>query len=109
VRGARNEIRRTEGYLVDVGPASSCKRLREWFRLNHPGGLFDAVGNPQFREELSALVNDVKVWVETEAESFDVVPRSLELDESRLDELLEAWIPVTSPLGTGILIHKNRD
>jgi hypothetical protein len=107
--GTRNEIRRTEGYLVDVGPSWSCKRLCEWFRKSHPGGLFDATDDELFREKLSAIVSDIKVWVEAEGARFDVVPHSLELDESRLDELIEAWIPVTCPLGSAILIHKNRD
>lgn len=107
--GLRNEIRRAEGYLVDVGPSWSCKRLRDWFRKNHPGGLFDAVDDEQFRENLSAMIGDIKVWVETDEAPLDVAPHSLELDASRLDRLVEAWIPVTTPLGSAILIHKNRD
>jgi hypothetical protein len=34
---------------------------------------------------------------------------SLRLDESRLEEVVEAWVPVLTPDGPGVLVWENCD
>ena len=37
------------------------------------------------------------------------IKRRLRIDEECLDELEEAWVPVVSPVGRGVLLCKNCD
>ncbi|MGW9028169.1 DUF6210 family protein [Streptomyces sp. NPDC055722] len=39
----------------------------------------------------------------------DLFPTALVLDESRLAEIDEAWVPVVTPDGPGVLVWENSD
>jgi len=43
------------------------------------------------------------------SEGKDTQSRSLELDETRINEVDEAWVPVITPFGSGTLVWKNSD
>ena len=60
------------------------------------------------QERLAALVATVPYW----QCSLDVVGDRrlpLALDRSRIDEICEAWVPVVTPDGPGILLYGNCD
>jgi hypothetical protein len=59
-------------------------------------------------EQLIALVAEIPYW--QEGDDSDAVARvPLRLDETRLAEICEAWVPVLTPDGPGILIWPNCD
>lgn len=55
---------------------------------------------------LRRLIRDLPFWHST----MDVnQPEHLRFDESRLEQLAEAWVPVLTPYGRGVLLYKNCD
>jgi hypothetical protein len=56
---------------------------------------------------LRKLVAEIRFWT-TDVAGEDH-PGCLCLDETRLNELVEAWVPVLTPDGTGILVWDNCD
>ncbi|MEW1561551.1 DUF6210 family protein [Streptomyces sp. NPDC093509] len=74
--------------------------LRSWGsrRLDWPPNLLD-----RLRREVA----DLHIW--GSANQDDVSPTPLVLDESCLAETDEAWVPVLTPDGPGILVWQNSD
>ncbi|MFI9320249.1 DUF6210 family protein [Kitasatospora aureofaciens] len=68
-------------------------RGREW-----PAGVLD---------RLRTAVDSLGMY--GSGRSDDLCPPSLVLDESRLSEGAEAWIPVVTPDGPGVLVWENSD
>ncbi|MFH8387738.1 DUF6210 family protein [Kitasatospora sp. NPDC018058] len=68
-------------------------RGREW-----PAGVLD---------RLRAAVDSLGMY--RSGRHDDLYPTSLILDESRLSEAAEAWIPVVTPDGPGVLVWENSD
>ncbi|MGA5819691.1 DUF6210 family protein [Kitasatospora sp. NPDC094028] len=93
---------RVEGFLVPVcrpvcGP-DPRDGLRELFE--GPRGADDRHGR------LRALVAGVVYWAcDGQAEE----PHGLRVDESRAGEIDEAWVPVLTPDGPGVLVWPNSD
>ncbi|MFE2825499.1 DUF6210 family protein [Streptomyces sp. NPDC059271] len=77
-----------------VGALKSCGSRR----LDWPPNLLD-----RLRQEVA----DLHIW--GSANQDDVSPTPLALDESRLAETDEAWVPVLTPDGPGILVWQNSD
>jgi hypothetical protein len=96
-----------EGFLVPVLGPLGLGRLRELFE-----GHFKGAGtwNHQWsREELDNLreaVRGIRYW---ECDGLNERPHPLQLDEERLTDADEAWIPVLTPDGPGILVWFNSD
>lgn len=84
-------------------------RLRAWPVSE---GHFQGAGtwhHPWTDEELARLrelVADVTFWA---CDGRNEKPGSLRLDEDRLAEADEAWLPVTTPDGPGVLLWCNSD
>lgn len=57
-------------------------------------------------EELAAIVVRIPFWYEVDGESRR---GRLELDRTRLADCVEAWVPVITPMGPGILVSDNSD
>ena len=57
--------------------------------------------------QLRDLVGSVPFWTHDDGGADVRAP--LELDESRLGELAEAWVPVRTPDGPGVLMWNNCD
>jgi hypothetical protein len=100
---------RTEGYLVPLGQRAREEEIRQLF-MRH----FGESGYPphikweeSIVSELRSIVYRVVCW-NTVAEGEDERAH-LELDLERLKECIEAWIPVRTPRGNGILMLKNSD
>ncbi|MFF2097100.1 DUF6210 family protein [Streptomyces sp. NPDC058202] len=77
-----------------VGALKSCGSRR----LDWPPNLLD-----RLRREVA----DLHIW--GSANQDDGSPTPLALDESRLAETDEAWVPVLTPDGPGILVWQNSD
>jgi hypothetical protein len=116
--GTANDQREVEGFLVPLGglkvtPESGMIEPTEFEAVFHEGRacVWAAANNalpPARLERLRHLVADVPYWtVGSDGESD--ARGALELDDSRLSELTEAWVPVRTPDGPGILMWANCD
>jgi hypothetical protein len=112
--GAATDERLVEGYFIPLG----CWRDGEGIRLGalnevfHDGDAcrwgYQASSLPAERfRKLGALVEGVPYWRCFLGGHDD--KRSIRLDGNRIDEMAEAWIPVNTPDGEGILVYKNCD
>jgi hypothetical protein len=99
--------RQIEGYYVPVFDQEGLDLLRSIFE-----GTLGGAGTYRGVTWTGPMLDDLRVAVarvrmDSSAGGPSEVP--LILDESRLDESDEAWVPVTSPDGPGILIWENSD
>jgi hypothetical protein len=58
-------------------------------------------------EQLRSLVATIPYWVCDESDTEHRL--QLRLDDARLGELVEAWVPVVTPDGPGVLVWENCD
>lgn len=97
-----------EGFLIPIAGPMTAKRIYDWFWREFSGNCYHGLSDrqPARVEQLRQLISELPAWYESESGS----ERSwLQLDESRLDQCLEAWIPVQTPYGPGILVLANSD
>jgi hypothetical protein len=96
-----------EGFLVPVFGPDSLAQLRDLFECHFRGaGTWNYQWSTEEVNRLRKAVAGICYWAcdgETEA------PRPLQLDERQLSEADEAWIPVFTPDGSGILVWFNSD
>ena len=114
--GVATQLRELEGYLVPVGgfklrPELGGVASDEFTAVFHDRGacVWGAAGDrfPAERlAQLRGLVGAIPFW--TSDDGGDVRAH-LELDESRLEQLAEAWVPVRTPHGPGVLMWNNCD
>ena len=57
-------------------------------------------------EKLRQIVSSISYWA---GDGHSEQPHPLRLDDSRLPEADEAWLPVVTPDGAGILVWPNSD
>jgi hypothetical protein len=62
---------------------------------------------PERLEQLRSVVEAIPYWAHAEAGTEQ--RGRLRLDETRLGELVEAWVPVLTPDGRGVLVWENCD
>ncbi|WP_431772497.1 DUF6210 family protein [Streptomyces cucumeris] len=96
-----------EGYLVPVFGRDLDDDLKGIFvrelkgqgsrRMDWPADLLDR------------LRIAVAFYISVSTDGDDASPTPLALDESRLSEADEAWVPVVTPDGPGILVWENCD
>ncbi|MFC5751060.1 DUF6210 family protein [Actinomadura rugatobispora] len=102
-----------EGYLVQVGTRDpgtgreSLRELRALFRRETAGG--GAFGDPPGRpsaayERLCSAVASVNFWASSPVPDGEARRSPLAVDEERLRELDDAWVPVRTPDGPGVLL-----
>jgi hypothetical protein len=107
--GLLAEIRTVEGFLIPVGGPDAARRVHDWFWKTFPGNCYPPIVWTEDRiRELAGLVAQVPCWLTRPGGEGDE-RHSLVLDEGRLDECVEAWIPVRTPYGRGILVLENLD
>ncbi|MFF4989431.1 DUF6210 family protein [Streptosporangium saharense] len=96
-----------EGYLVPLVGEDGLRHVFE-VTLKGAGARFgdlpDDVSN-----KIRAMVGEVTFWKSNETSEGDEITAPLMVDESRLDEMDEAWIPVITLDGPGILTWPNSD
>jgi len=115
--GVRTEVRFIEGYLVPLG-GSKCGAEDEkidpsaLIEVFHEGDacMWSWEGNALPKERmrrLESLVEQIPYWRCTL--SGQDTKRNLRLDANRTDQITEAWIPVETADGPGVLLYKNCD
>ncbi len=99
-----------EGFAVPVGDVEAAKEIVEFFDGEFEGWPPDRgeSWNESNLAELEAIVAKMPCWKcgpkpGRDEEAF------LKLDRTRLDEMTEAWIPVVTADGPGILTFENSD
>lgn len=101
-----------EGYLVPVRSDPALAELRTFFERHLRGAGAEGRSWPEDDlRRLRGAVAKVVFW-ESAADPDGVDgrgPRTLELDESRLGDLDEAWVPVLTADGPGVLVWQNSD
>ncbi|MFE0462335.1 DUF6210 family protein [Kitasatospora sp. NPDC058965] len=96
-----------EGYLIPLFGPDLDTELKEIFVGELKGHGAPRSGWPV--ELLDRLRAAVGLHVYGPANRDDVFPTPLVLDESRLSEADEAWVPVLTPDGPGVLVWENSD
>jgi hypothetical protein len=110
--GVSTQQRELEGFLVlcpsrDYDVTSDVEaELEQRFRA-HPSWKPASTWAVPLVDELAAIVRRVVFWRRTNV-GEDVRER-LSFDRSRLGECVEAWIPVLTPEGPGVLTFENSD
>ncbi|MEU8920442.1 DUF6210 family protein [Kitasatospora sp. NPDC048545] len=97
-----------EGYLSPHYGTDLDTDLKAFFVGELKGyGTRGRMWQPDELARLRSLVDDLGIYG---ADRYDeLYPPSLVLDESRLAELAEAWVPVVTPDGPGVLVWENSD
>lgn len=103
--GADLRTGRMEGFLVPLTPGNTLVALR---------GLFDETFGSsgtwlypwpvRERDRLREIISGIRYWA---GDGEVDLPYDLELDEDRIREVHEAWIPVITPDGPGVLMWRN--
>lgn len=111
--GLACQQRMVEGYLVMLGGTAfetdkPPTRSRELVGVFHDGDAcrweWNGENIPEARiQRLTKLIRQIACW------SYEHGLGRLELDLARRDEIAEAWIPVLTPDGPGVLIYQNCD
>jgi hypothetical protein len=105
--GTGNRQGEIEGYLVPVDAGEALPILKEVFVHTLKG--VGTSGRPLEEarlEQVREAVTRVRFWSETLGSHRT---ESLRLDEGRLDDLDEAWVPVLTSDGPGVLVWPNSD
>jgi hypothetical protein len=109
--GYLTELRVVEGFLIPVGGPAAAKKICDWFWSTFKGNCYHTQANNPWTAEtvaqLGAIVREIRCWY-TERSGEDR-PEVLQLDTTRIQECVEAWIPVVTPYGPGILTLENSD
>ncbi|ANP55210.1 hypothetical protein J2Z21_003289 [Streptomyces griseochromogenes] len=96
-----------EGYLIPLFGQGLDDELKEIFVGELKGRGSRGMDWPE--ELLGRLRAAVAFHVHGSTNRNDLFPAPLTLDESRLAEVDEAWVPVLTPDGPGVLIWENSD
>ena len=103
------EVREAEGFLIWVGGEETARPVYDWFWKTFKGSCYTPVGWTEAGvKQLAGLVAQIPCWL-THPEGEVDERRFLELNQERLGECVEAWIPVKTPYGRGILVLENSD
>ena len=110
--GTATRLNHVEGYLVPVQGDQALVELRTIFERDLRGS--GAEGYPwsaDLLQRLRSAVAKVVFWgsAATSEGLNSSSPQKLELDEERLPELDEAWIPVVTADGPAMLVWQNSD
>jgi hypothetical protein len=116
--GVAVEHRFVEGYVVPLGGSRfdvdegliELDPFRDVFHRqeNCQWSWTGAALPPDRLEALRSLIKAIPYWrCEVAGPAASKFP--LRIDEARIDEIAEAWIPVETPDGPGVLLYKNCD
>ncbi|RYD37716.1 MAG: hypothetical protein EOP86_02800 [Verrucomicrobiaceae bacterium] len=97
-----------EGFLVQVGTSDDRERLYDWFQSEFEGSCMNSsVWTPDRTAMLESLISHIACGhVNSDGVDFR---HMLQLDRERMQECVEAWIPVLSPYGPGLVVLNNSD
>ncbi|MEW2358639.1 DUF6210 family protein [Spirillospora sp. NPDC029432] len=98
---------RLEGFLVPVHGPDALEELRRLFEKHFRGaGTWNHAWADEERRRLRGAVEGIAYWA---CDGDDEEPAPLRLDETRMPDADEAWVPVATPDGPGILVWLNSD
>jgi hypothetical protein len=102
-------MRQLEGFLLPLGEAVHAQALFDWYWQEFQGHAYPPLidWTEHRTQALGSLVGTIPCWLTLE--SGDDRREFLQLDETRMEECLEGWIPVLTPYGKGILVVKTSD
>ncbi|MFE2543093.1 DUF6210 family protein [Actinacidiphila glaucinigra] len=96
-----------EGFLVPLFGPEGLAALRELFEKDFRGaGTCNHPWPDDERDRLRGAVGAVRYWA---SDGTTEVPHALRLDENRIREADEAWVPVITPDGPAVLVWLNSD
>ncbi|SCF23336.1 DUF6210 family protein [Micromonospora chokoriensis] len=96
-----------EGFLVPMAGADAVTALRQLFEKDFRGaGTWNYPWPNEERNRLRQIIGGISYWA---CDGRREEPHALRLDESRIREADEAWIPVLTPDGPGVLVWFNSD
>ena len=105
-----------EGYLVQVGGPRfevdkgqlSSAALTAVFHNGRRCSYGWGFRPPEDRlTELAARIEEIPYWYHSDLDNY--IREPARLDETRLAEICEAWVPVLTPEGKGVLVWANCD
>jgi hypothetical protein len=99
--------RTTEGYYAPVFDGQSLAELRALFEDEL--AMQGARGGPEVLNPYVERIRAAVALVRMDSSTGGPSEARLKLDDSRLAEADEAWIPVVTPDGPGVLIWDNSD
>lgn len=121
--GLLNEIRTSEGYLIPLSGITFDTKYdinveienlenffqRKPFEFQHNTSALHSIQHG-FLDlgQLKRIIENITVWFSTSQDAEDQ-RQHLSIDENKIGEITEAWIPVISPYGKAVLIWKNSD
>ncbi|MGW0504358.1 DUF6210 family protein [Micromonospora sp. NPDC003241] len=96
-----------QGFLVPVASADALDALRQLFEKDFRGaGTGNYSWPDEERNRLRQIIGGISYWA---CDGHSEKPHALRLDESRIREADEAWLPVITPDGPGVLVWLNSD
>ncbi|WP_141725206.1 DUF6210 family protein [Micromonospora pallida] len=96
-----------EGFLVPIAGADALDALRQLFEKDLSGaGTWNYSWPDEERIRLRQIIGGISYWA---CDGHSEELHALRLDESRIREADEAWIPVITPDGPGVLVWFNSD
>lgn len=105
--GTATRLGEVEGYLVPVNGENARSEFDAVFVQRLRGvGSWGKVLEPDLLEAVRNAVSTIRYWFDAQGSSE---VEFLTLDENRLDEVDEAWLPVVTSDGRGVLIWPNSD
>jgi hypothetical protein len=105
--GTATLLGKAEGYLVPVHQAEALATLRSVFERGLRGaGTSVTPLTPALLDQVQRAVSTIRFW---QRDNDDDKPHQLILNDTRLHELDEAWVPVRTPDGPGHLVWANSD
>jgi hypothetical protein len=103
--------REAEGFLIPLNGANDANKLVDFFAKyrGYPSGILSESNCAEDElDNLSDIVSQIPIWFSQNG-SIEDERTFLKLDYERIQELTEAWVPVITPYGKGILIFENCD
>jgi hypothetical protein len=98
---------RVEGYLVPMFGPDALDALGELFVTRFRGaGTWNYRWSDDELTTLRRIIEGITFWA---CDEVDEQPHDLMLDDARISEADEAWVPVRTPDGPGILLWFNSD
>ncbi|MFD5463943.1 DUF6210 family protein [Kitasatospora sp. NPDC127059] len=96
-----------EGFLVPVFGPDALDALRQLFEEEFAGaGTWNYSWPDDERARLCGIIESIPYWA-SDGHTEDL--HVLRLDESRIRDADESWVPVITPDGPGVLLWANSD
>jgi hypothetical protein len=97
-----------EGLIIPVAGPETAKRIYDWFWSSFHGWCCNGRSDwtAEWTQQLRELVAEIPVWYSQDGKDERGL---LLLDDERLDDCSEAWIPVQTKYGPGVMVLANSD